>query len=342
MNKTLNIIYLIVPGFTNLYDFNTYLDMKKMIIFLNCLLYIGLITITISSCSSSDSGDRDILFESGLQLFEMSWEGRNRTYQVYFPPEQFFEQKLPILFVLHGGGFTRNGFNKIADREGFIVVYPEGFEKQWNDGRGVQGIVTAWDENIDDVGFISEIARLLSNDFSIDTSRIFTSGISNGGFMSSRLLCDRADLFRGGAIITATISESYLPNCNPTSPVSVLVLNGTEDPIVPYEGGQVVVLGQQRGQIISTDDYIQFWATNNGCESNALVIDFPDTEDDGTMVQINTNPNCTAQTRLQLYRIEGGGHTWPGSLELLPENLVGRTSKEFVACDVIWDFFSGL
>ncbi len=309
-----------------------------------------LISVFFISCNDDDSQADEITYEAGLKFFELSWEDRDRTYQVYFPDEQFSEDTLPILFVLHGGGgnatdlqlSTFNRFNELADLHGFIVVYPEGFEKQWNDGRDVSGIVTAWDENIDDVGFISEIVRLLSLDYRIDNDRIFTSGISNGGFMSSRLLCDRGDLFRGGAIITATLGESYLPSCSPQSGTSLLVLNGTEDPLVPYEGGQVTVLGQERGLIISTEAYMLLWAGANGCESVPEITDRPDTEDDGTTVQIYNYPSCNNQAVVQLYRIEGGGHTWPGAREDLPEILVGRTTKEFVACDLIWDFFRSL
>ncbi len=324
--------------------------MKMIQTFFKHSLYLGLAMILVMGCSSSDSENTATAYEAGLKFFEMSWEQRDRTYQVYFPPEQFSQQNLPILFVLHGGGGDAtslqvsilNRFNQLADANGFIVVYPEGFEKQWNDGRDVQGIVTAWDENIDDVGFISEIVTRLSDDFSIDANRIFTSGISNGGFMSTRLLCDKADIFKGGAIITATISESYLPNCNPANAVSVLVLNGTEDPIVPYDGGDVVVLGQRRGAVISTDNYMQFWANTNGCTTNPIITNRPDTQDDQTMVQVYNYPSCNEQAMVQLYRIEGGGHTWPGAIEALPQNLVGLTSKELVACDLIWGFFKGL
>ncbi len=286
-------------------------------------------------------------YEAGLQSFELSWENRSRTYQVYFPEERFAETELPILFVLHGGGGDAAGlieatfgrFNALADDDGVIVVYPEGFEKQWNDGRGPNGLGTAWDEDIDDVGFISEIVRRLQTDFTIDTDRIFTSGISNGGFMSSRLLCDRSDLFKGGAIITATLPENYLGRCNPSNPTTVLVFNGTEDPLVPYDGGQITILGQERGLIMATEAYMQFWANTNACLTSPAITDLPDNEDDGTTVQVYDYPNCDPQAAVQLYRIEGGGHTWPSGQDLLGEFLVGRTSREIVATDIVWDFF---
>ncbi len=302
-------------------------------------------------CGEDDTAEVEgTEYRAGLQFFDMTLENRTRTYQVYFPEERFIENELPLLFVLHGGGGDATGliegtfdrFNELADRDGFIVIYPEGFESQWNDGRGVNGLGTAWDEDINDVGFISEIVDQLQSDFNVDMERIFTTGISNGGFMSSRLLCDRSDLFKGGAIVTATLPEAYLNQCNPNNMTSVLVLNGTEDPLVPYEGGQITILGQERGLIIATDTYMQFWADINNCQMDPMVTDLPDMEDDGTTVQVHDYAPCGNQAAVQLYRIEGGGHTWPGGQDLLPEFLVGRTSEEFVACDVIWDFFNSL
>jgi len=310
------------------------------------LLLIAASFLLLASCKDSNVA---IDYTAGLESQEIVWEGRTRTYKVYYPLDEHREKSLPILFAIHGGGgtaqnlinFTRNRFNELADTDGFIVVYPEGFEKSWNDGRDVKGVVTAWDEDIDDVGFIVDIIDRLDEDLDIDRTRIFTTGISNGGFMSSRLLCDRSDLFRGGAIVTASLATSYVSNCQPSSPNSVLVMNGTDDPLVPYNGGQVVVFGQERGEVLSTDAYMQFLANLNGCDTIPSITDLPDIEDDGTFVQIYDYDNCSS-SKLQLYRIEGGGHTWPGGIDFLGEGLVGLTSREFDACDVIWAFFSKL
>ncbi|MEX0289361.1 MAG: PHB depolymerase family esterase [Flavobacteriaceae bacterium] len=315
------------------------------------LLTLGLVTALSIGCSNdAETKEEETTYTAGLIAYDLNWEDRDRTYQVYFPTENHAEKSLPLLFVLHGGGgdaagfmdATFNRFNELADIHGFIVVYPEGFEKQWNDGRDVAGLATAWDEKINDVGFITEIIRILSSDYTIDSSRIFTTGISNGGFMSSRLLCDRADLFRGGAIVTATLVESHLGSCNPGNEVAVLVLNGTEDPLVPYDGGQITILGQERGLVLSTDAYMNFWATNNGCNTTPAIEDLPDMHDDDTTVQIYSYPSCNSQSPVTLYRIDGGGHTWPGAQQNIAEIFVGKTSQELVACDVIWEFFSEL
>lgn len=316
----------------------------------NNLLYLSMIfvfCIAISGCKQ-DIDDPEIeTYTEGLISYDIEWEGRDRDYEVYFPKEEFAEGPLPILFVLHGGGGDAKGmrtltfsrFNELADMYGFLVVYPNAFEKQWNEGR-LDSINTAIVENINDVGFIAQIVAQLQIDYNIDDEKIYTSGISNGGFMSSRLLCDRADLFRGGAIVTATLPEDYINKCNPSAPVSVITFNGTGDFIVPYEGGQIVVLGEERGEIISTDDYISFWNNKNNCTSEPEVTALPNSVFDGTSVTINEYNICDQDSKVHLYKIENGGHTWPGGFQYLPEFTVGLTCREINACDLIVEFFN--
>ena len=179
-----------------------------------------------------------------LTVYKMNFGGYERTYYVHFPPSEKMKSKVPILFNLHGGGGTAKGsvritfgrFNELADKDGFIMVYPEAVQKSWNNGRKLDE-TKAWREDIDDVGFIVKIVETLEAKYKVDRKRIYTTGMSNGGFMSSRLLCERADLFRGGAILTASISTDFFPNCKPSQPIAVLLMNSTKDPIIPYDGG---------------------------------------------------------------------------------------------------------
>lgn len=154
--------------------------------------------------------------------YKMDFDGRERSYIVHLPPKEKMNGPVPLIFHLHGGrgtakgtsGLTFGRFNELADRDGFIVVYPNAIDKNWNDGRKLEDEL-AWKEDIDDVGFITAIVNDLKQKYKIDSQRIFTTGMSNGGFMSSRLLCDRADIFRGGAILTASLSKDYMPKCDP-------------------------------------------------------------------------------------------------------------------------------
>jgi polyhydroxybutyrate depolymerase len=240
-------------------------------------------------------------------------------------------------------GLTFGRFNELADRDGFIVVYPQGIGRNWNDGRKVL-LNKSLSLETDDVGFLVEIVERLKKKYSIDSSRVFTSGMSNGGFMSTRLLCERADVFRGGAILTASISVDYVEECQPSRPVGVLVMNGTDDPIVPYRGGEIKLFknGKSRGEILSTDAYLELWQDKNSCPTQDAPIKLPDLKADGTsIIKINFS-DCDPGGALVLYKIEGGGHTWPGGKQYLGEKIIGKTSRDINACDVIWAFFQGL
>lgn len=316
---------------------------KPILIFTGLIVAFGCLSLT--NFSDSDATPPDI------ERFSLTWQDRERTYWLHFPPEEKMQGPLPILFHLHGGGGTGKGtpgltyrrFNQIADKEGFIVVYPDAIARNWNDGRTEH--LKPQNRGVDDVGFIVAIIDVLKAEYNIDEEKIFTTGMSNGGFMSTRLLCDRADLFRGGAILTASISVDYLPKCNPEKPVAVLVMNGTDDPLVPYDGGDIRLFkkSKSRGKIISNDDYIEFWKEKNGCVKQLPIENLPDNnEKDGTTVSVTTYISCNSRGALKFYKIEGGGHTWPGGKQYLGKRWIGNTSREINACDEIWDFFSSL
>ncbi|MBT8267858.1 MAG: prolyl oligopeptidase family serine peptidase [Bacteroidia bacterium] len=281
----------------------------------------------------------------------LEWQERNRTYWIHLPPAEKLQGAVPLLFHLHGGGGTGKGtpgltykqFNKIADREGFIVVYPDAIARNWNDGRTAH--LKPQNRDVDDVGFIAAIIDEIKKEFEIDMDRIFTTGMSNGGFMSSRLLCDRADLFRGGAILTASLSEDYLPKCKPEKPVAVLVMNGTDDPLVPYDGGDVRLFkrGKSRGKIVSNDNYLDFWKERNNCTLQEEPIILPDNyERDYSTVSVTTYGDCSDGGALKFYKIVGGGHTWPGGKQYLGKRIIGYTNRDINACEEIWNFFNSL
>ncbi len=309
-----------------------------------CILSFALIGLNFNTCAPGRTPKKN-----KDQSYTMQFKGYERNYIVHLPPAEKMQKPIPLLFHLHGGGGTAKGtpgltferFNELADRDGFIVVYPNAINKNWNDGRKLEDVI-AWKEDIDDVGFITAIVDELNQKHNIDATRIFTTGMSNGGFMSSRLLCDRADIFRGGAILTASLSKDYLPQCKPEKPVAVIVMNGTDDPLVPYDGGQVKVFRKTRGEIVSTDEIVDFWKDKNGCKIKEDTIQLPDTVDDGTTVSVTKYSDCKEEGALVLYTINGGGHTWPGGKQYLGKRWIGKTNRDIVACDVIWDFFKSL
>jgi polyhydroxybutyrate depolymerase len=248
-------------------------------------------------------------------------------------------------------------FNALADREGFVVVYPEGRGRLWNDGAVVGGTILdrlaqrpaatgasqRLPRNVDDVGFLRALAaRLPAHGVVPDRGRIFAAGMSNGGFMAMRLACEAADLFAGIAAVAATMSSVNGPACRPARRVAVLTVNGTADKIVPYEGGRLT-FGQWKGAPIwSSDRALRFWGLANGCRGAYETVDLPDRfPADGTDA-IRVRATSCAGAAVEHYRIVAGGHTWPGMAGPDEWPGLGRVSREIDASATIWRFFAAV
>lgn len=281
--------------------------------------------------------------EYGIVRGQLVHDGLIRTYRLFIPSQDTGENALPLVVMLHGGGGTSRqimrytSMNRLAEREGFFVVYPDGIRNRWNDGRVFDGA----DLTVDDVGFIKAIVETLIAKHHIDATRIYSAGISNGGHMSLRLACDLSDIFAAVAAVTANMPQDIIDRCNP-NPIGVLIMNGTNDPILPYQGGEVRVLNQSRGVVLSTEDSVNFWLSVNGCASNRISSTFDVDHSDKTAVIMTLYDSCQTDYPVALYRIEGGGHSWPGAPQYLTEDSVGPTSRDINASEVIWAFFSSL
>lgn len=276
-------------------------------------------------------------------------EGRERSYYVYEPAAAPPDGGAPaLLIVLHGGGgrgqgmvwLTRGGFNDLAERDGFIVVYPNGIDNNWNDGRDIRSS-SAHRDNIDDVGFIDRLIDAMASRYSIDPARVFVTGISNGGIMAFRLACDLPDRFAGIAAVTANLPVDAVETCQPFTEIPVMILNGTADPLVPYDGGPIQIGRARRGDVLSTAETVAFWLDVNTCASEPVstrVIDRDET--DGVRARHEVYGGCSGRGAVELYALEGGGHTWPGGRQYLPVGVIGETSMDISAADVIWEFFA--
>ena len=290
-----------------------------------------------------------------IEKHTMIHNGITREFWVYDPRAQAgqiaSEKPRPLLITLHGGGGTAERFSKmlngntsinaLADKEDFVVVYPQGIDKHWNDGRGVEHIKTQA-QNLDDVGFISALIDHMTADKAIDTKRIYATGPSNGGFMSNRLACALSDKIAAVGIVIATMPWKMEPECTPSHPVSVLIMNGTKDPLVPFDGGDVGFgkNGKSRGKILSTEKTFGFWLQQAGYTKppqSLLRTTLPDKDpNDKTRVYLQSYDGEAAS--VVLYTVEGGGHTWPGGRQTPLSIIVGTTSQDINATEVIWDF----
>lgn len=272
--------------------------------------------------------------------------GRERAYRLHVPPSYSKEKPVPLVLMFHGGGGSSSGmeslthFGALSDREGFIVAYPDAVEGNWNDGRE-DFRSEARKLGVDDVAFVAALIDALSAEYAIDPKRIFASGISNGAIMSHCLGARLSRRFAAIAPVVGGMATGVAEAFAPEEPVSVLVLQGTDDPLVPYDGGGIGFFGG-RGTIVSTKRAIDLWVAHDGCGAEPAVEDLPDRDpEDGTRIHRSTWTGGKNGTEVVLLRIEGGGHTWPTGPQYLPRSVIGRTSKDIDATAVIWEFFAG-
>lgn len=270
----------------------------------------------------------------------LEYGGANRTYRLHLPSSYDGTKAAPLVFAFHGGGGDAEGMEKlthlsrIADEHGFIVVYPDGLNNQWNDGR------PEINPGVDDVGFISALIDQLEKDYEIDQDMIYSTGISNGGFFSFRLACELSEKIAAVAPVAALMGENLSKTCSPQSPIPVMIIIGTDDPLVPWNGGEIMARGSSRGRILSESSTVSFWAKVDGCSQAPVITYEPDMDpSDGTRVRRETYAGGSDKAEVVLLAVEGGGHTWPGGIQYASERTIGKTSDDIDAGEVIWDFF---
>ncbi|MBX3064725.1 MAG: dienelactone hydrolase family protein [Anaerolineae bacterium] len=275
----------------------------------------------------------------------LSHSGINRAYTLYVPANLDSNSSVPLVLGLHQGGgkgadfekLTENGWTTLADEHGFIVVYPDAYKGRWNNGTD-DPTSPAFLGNIDDVDFLRTLVAKISTDYSIDPARIYATGLSSGAIMALRLACEAADLVVAIAPVAGQAGKSQQATCKPAKPVSVLLIVGSDDPIVPGAGGEIP---GGFGAVISVDDTLRLFTSAANCPAG------PDTQllddvdpDDGTTVIKDSYTPCEGDVEVLLYTIKGGGHTYPQGWQFAPVDQIGVTSQEFNANEVIWDFFS--
>jgi polyhydroxybutyrate depolymerase len=280
-----------------------------------------------------------LVFASATETRSLTVDGVARTYALHVPDGA--KEPMALVIALHGGG--GNGlqmerstrFSDLADREKFVVVYPDGIGRYWNDGEREAASTTT-----DDIGFMRAMIADVKKLANINAARIFATGISNGGAMSSRMGCEMSDVIRGIAPVANTMKVDIAAACKPSKPVAVVEFHGTEDHIVPYNGGRIMLLGRPRGRVISTKQFSEFWAQHDGCDPTALVKELPDVAHDNTSVTKNEFQHCKAP--VVFYSIAGGGHAWPSGVERKFRIVPSVQTHQVDATELIWQFFKDL
>lgn len=265
-----------------------------------------------------------------------------RSWLMYVPDSYIETEATPIVLLLHGR--TANGasqaytsdFNAIAEREGFIAVYPDGLQQEWNYTRPPE---SGPNDNLpDDEAFLGSLIDDLALDLNIDASRVYLTGYSNGGFMVQRMACTMQDRFVGFASVAATGAYGLPLVCLNRDTVPALYIHGTADNIVPWEGiTQPSASGEPITVSASMSRTISFWADHNACGSDLDITDIPPTTDE-TQTRILTVTGCPDDAPVVVFMVVNGGHTWQGVRG--NSDFLGFSSGDFNASEVIWEFFT--
>ncbi|MDB0003004.1 hypothetical protein N9E46_01715 [Gammaproteobacteria bacterium] len=307
-----------------------------------------LLIFLITSCgggSSSSSGEENAVipnnqnndpetcteYQQRILKCELTHKGLDRYYYIQLAhPEA--EGLSSVLFNLHGYGsdaieqMNYTNFNNLANTKenNFILIHPQGAplntaltssSSHWNSGGWTIG------STVDDVDFIDTIIALVSQKYDLNQNRIYSTGMSNGGFMSYHLACNLSSKIAAVASVTGSMSSETYESCNPDHPTSILQVHGSIDVTVPFQGNSA--LGMR-----SVNDVMDYWKLYNACDVDptSIITDYFDIE---IAVQHDTYSNCLNDVHVELYKIEGMGHTWPYK---------GRYGIS--ATEIIWEFIN--
>ena len=282
----------------------------------------------------------NVLFAAAQQqkTEHLTVDSISRRFEIYIPSASNTD-KLPVLISLHGRLGTGRGmmgfaeFRSIAYREKFIIVCPDGVSKSWNDGRPTR----AQKKGINDVKFIDKLITYTLKTYNGDSSRVYVTGMSNGGFMASRVACELSNRIAAIAVVGASMDKNVSYHQNKAVPV--MYIQGTKDPLVPYEGG--AVKSSSGGDVYGHSEVLKLWAGVDHCDNSPVITNVPDNKGDGTSIIKEEYTNPSNSVKVVGYTITNGGHTWPGGTQYLPKFLIGPVSHNLNACEVIWDFFKG-
>lgn len=306
--------------------------------------------------AAGDSSKKQV--SPGTYTRALTHDGLSRLYTIHIPTGYTTKEEYPLVFLLHGGGgvgadvLTKTKLDAKADAEGFIVVAPNGVDRNWNDGRGTTARTETADSvtNTDDVDFIEKLIKEIQQDYAVDSDRMYVTGVSNGALMSQRLACDLPGVFAAiGPSSGPMVRNSIVGICDNVEPVAVVGFQGTEDPFFPiYDANGIPALPRllARQGIEQTpleiEEITEFWANNNKCSMTPNVEALPDVTGDGTVVTKYSFDDCIDGKDVVYYIVDGAGHGWPGNIEedTARGDINGGGTTNLLATDAAWDFFA--
>lgn len=269
----------------------------------------------------------------GSTQAKLTVDGTSRDYTINIPPGYDGTQPLPLVMAFHGRGSNASqqllltSFDTSSDKNNFILVLPNAIKGQW-DLPVIPGRATS------DTTLVSELSTALSQRLCVDKSRMYASGMSLGSAMTFALACAPKQSFAAFGGVGASF---YRPVCNAAPPAPIIYFHGTADPVVPYEGGKVAGSPARSitARVTAANQNMADWANHNGCPPTPNVSDLGDTTR-------TVWSGCKNNASVDFYRINGGGHTWPGANQLVAdftEKSLGKTTQTVDATELMWSFF---
>ena len=303
----------------------------------NFILVVTMTGLVSTACFSTFTAAQEN--DALIHRQKLMHDGIERSYVVREPRQlQAYKDPIPLVLVLHGGGGNADsaaritGFSSKADKDGFIVVYPEGTSR-------IRGKLQTWNadhccgyamkKNVDDVGFISALIDRIVSDYPVDPLRIYATGMSNGGMMTHKI---GIMLSRRIAAIAPVVATVFGDEVRPAHPVPALMLNGMLDKSVPVAGGPPGGRFRNAWDGKPTQparQQAEFWAEVNGCAGGA------EQDDRGPLVFLRYR--CPAGRAVEIYLIKDNGHAWPGGKRGSPRG--DKPSTALNGTEVIWKFF---
>ena len=272
--------------------------------------------------------------------------GLDRTFLAYVPRN--LPTNAPVVFVLHGAMqsaqmmrvSTGYEFERLADQHGFLVVYPNGYGEHWNDCRK-QASYSARKRAVDDKGFLLALIEQFHSSHGIDRTRVFAMGYSNGGHLAYRLAFELPDRITAIAVVSANLPADDNCDCERSGrPIPVIIINGTRDPINPYDGGSVTLFGfANRGAVLSSLQSAEYFVHLNELNVQPEVSRVvPQSRSSSAFVE-TLDWRAVGKPEVVLVSIAGGGHVVPQPVYRAPF-LFGHTSRTLNGPEVIWNFFA--
>ncbi|QPC81936.1 hypothetical protein G4Y79_19940 [Phototrophicus methaneseepsis] len=285
---------------------------------------------------------RETLGDESWQITqEAPYEDLARGYTFYVPSTYDANEPMPAIVLLHGKGSTGTSTSSssemipIAEREGIIMIYPDGINNEW---QYMRGMPYYRDQGIDDTQFLRDLVSDLSKDLNIDASRVYVGGISNGGFMTQRLACDGLDTFAAFGSVMASAFYGLDLICADQPPAPLMMVSGTGDPIVPWEGTPMQLPDGMVYLSAPVPSTVQFWVEHNGCDEQDYTVEEVAPSREDTSLRILDMDHCQGRGRLRFYAVINGGHTWPG-VDWDSESLLGKTNFDINTGEELWQFF---